>query len=138
MKTRPLYQAIANAITALHNCEARNNPNDDYWLEQLAHFEDLLPSGSGFDSGTIINIVDSTRHKLVLETKFHHMNDAGFYTKWTDHKITVVADMLFGFDLKISGQNHNGIKDYIGELFMTALAEETEPFVGSEHIRSLA
>jgi hypothetical protein len=49
------------------------------------------------------------------------MNQHGFYTGWTEHVVTVLPSLQYGFTLKISGRNHRGIKDYISEVFYDAL-----------------
>ena len=81
-----------------------------------------LPSGSGFDNGTTLNVDKSTSQKLVFETAFHHMDEHGYYTKWTDHTVTV-RPAFQGLDIRVSGRNHNGIKEYIEGCFDHCLEE---------------
>lgn len=82
-----------------------------------------LPSGSGIDSGTRLNWGDSKNGKIVLDLSFHHMNEHGFYTNWTHHKVYVSPCLEFDFSLRIAGQNHNDIKPYLLELYSQILNE---------------
>jgi len=122
-----VYQKIAALIVARNNCI---NPGNVEWFDK--HTERLdeiaknhLPSGSGVDSGTEIDLDRSTEKKIVLNTSYHHMNDGGMYDGWTDHTITATPS-FDGFDLKVSGRDRNQIKDYLGDLFYHALMEEIE------------
>jgi hypothetical protein len=85
---------------------------------------EYLPSGSGFDSGTSIDVEKTTEEKLVFSTAFHHMNDLGYYVGWTEHRVTV-RPSFYGFDIKVSGRNRNDIKDHIAECFDYVLSEAT-------------
>ena len=122
-----VYQKTASLIVARENCA--KNGNDEWFdvhsekLDEIA--KNHLPSGSGVDSGTQVDLDRSTGKKIVLHTSYHHMNDGGMYDGWTDHTITVTPSFL-DFDLKISGRNRNDIKDYLGDLFYHALMEEIE------------
>lgn len=98
----------------------------DRWsdtIEQLC--KDFMPSGSGFDSGTKIDLDASHAEKLVFHTSFHHMNDGGFYDGWTEHTVTVTPSFR-GINIRIGGRNRNDIKDYIHESFDYALCQEIE------------
>jgi hypothetical protein len=113
-----LAERIASRIAARANCERSGNSE---WFqrhgEALEELRAQLPSGSGFDSGTIIDLGKSTAEKIVLQTSFHHMNEYGTYDGWTDHTVTVRASLISGIDLTVSGRNRNGIKEYIHEIF---------------------
>jgi hypothetical protein len=109
---------IASALGALANCEKSGNGFAQTWRGRLSDIErGLLPSGSGFDGGTLI---EPTRDGFELVTSFHHMDDSGFYDGWTDHRIRVRAS-FDGFALSISGRARNGIKEYIADTFAAAL-----------------
>ncbi len=82
------------------------------------------PSGSGIDCGTKINFDASGDTKVVLTTEFHHMNDGGYYDGWTQHTITAVASLRFGFTLKVGGRDRNSIKEYLGDLYHEWLNQE--------------
>ena len=122
---------IANLLAAIVSCETSGNVE---W--QRRHTEsldrivkDTGPSGSGFDIGTEFNYTRSTPDKLIFETSFHHMDQWGGYSRWTDHTITVRASLAWGIDVRVGGRNHNDIKDYVGEVFTSWLenVEDSQP-----------
>ena len=118
----PLYQLIARAGDVLRH--ATNKGNEEWqqaWRELLEQCEELLPSGSGFDSGTRIEHASSS--KIVLRTAYHHMID-GYYDGWTEHTVTVVPNLVYGFDLRVSGRNRNDVKEYIADVFFDVLRQE--------------
>ena len=120
---QPLYRLIARAGEAARYCEKHGNTEwKQAWEELLEKFEELLPSGSGFDAGT--KIEHASASKIVLRTSFHHMNENGYYDGWTEHVITVIPDLVNGFDLRISGRNRNNVKEYIADVFFDALRQE--------------
>ena len=88
--------------------------------------DEVLPSGSGLDAGCIVDLDKSTPNKIVIETSFHHMNDVGYYTKWTDHTITITPSLSRDYEIKIGGRDYKQIKDYIWEVFDNAMKTETE------------
>ena len=121
-----LYRELASLVRARLNCEETGNRE---WFQKYEErIEELvknyMPSGSGFDCGTKIDLDKSTPEKLVFYTDFHHMNEVGYYDGWTEHRITVRPSLAFGFTLTISGRNRNEIKDYIHQAFDCALNEE--------------
>jgi hypothetical protein len=125
---QPVYQQIASLLVAIDNCRRSGNAE---WLakheQRLRNIvAERMPRGSGFDHSTHLWNDDSTPDKLVFGTSFHHMNDVGMYDGWTDHTITMMPSLAFGFVLKISGSDRNDIKDYIAEVFNAALSEEVE------------
>ena len=120
---KKLYQELAQLVDAYHRCEDSGN----MWqvkhrdnIEALA--KNLLPHGSGYDSGTTVNIMKSRRDRLVLHTSFHHMNENGFYCGWTEHDVIVTPSLLFGFELLIKGKDRNQIKEMMYEDFRHALS----------------
>lgn len=123
----PLYQAIARRLHATENCLV--NKNDAWRPKHLAAASQLtrdhMPSGSGIDNGVTLGH-DSKPAKLIFRCAFHHMNEHGFYDGWTDHAVIVTPSLAFGFDLKITGPNRNGIKAYLAETFQHALAATVE------------
>ena len=120
MKT--VLQAIVDLTIALHAArDSRLATRADKLEAQLKEVTDLLPSGSGFDSGTSVESV--SEKKVVFSTAFHHMNEHGGYCGWSDHKVTATA-IFGGFDLTVYGPNKRGIKEYIGDVFHTALSAE--------------
>jgi len=114
-----LYQKLASCLESSANIRALVN----------AH----MPSGSGVDNGTSIDLEKSTTSKLVFHTSFHHMNERGFYDGWTDHTITVRPSLEFGLILKVSGSNRNDINSYLGDLFYECLTIDIDARVPVEH-----
>lgn len=116
-------QAIACALAAQKNClQSGNLEWRDRWGNELHKLTLALPSGSGFDCGTTIMRPESTDRRVVLETSFHHMDDAGGYDGWTAH-LVVVTPSFDGFDLRVTGRNRNDIKEYIADVFYGALGQ---------------
>src|SRR5690242_28193 len=99
---RTLVAAIASAAQARHNCLASNNSEWlDHWTGQLEQYaRNELPSGSGIDSGTKIDLDASNDKIVVLTLGYHHMDENGYYDGWTDHTIRV-RPAFNGIDLTI-------------------------------------
>lgn len=120
-----VYQAIARCLRGLQYSPVPGVT--EMWAERLERIErETLPSGSGFDSGTKVDLESSKPNRIVLETSFHHMNDCGMYDGWTEHKVIVVPDMIYGIDIRITGRDRNGIKYYIGERISDYLHQDYE------------
>lgn len=136
---RYLYSELASLVQARLNCKQRierstYNTADgqtstdvlaEKWLDRhedriSSLIREYMPSGSGFDSGTKIDLDISHMDKLVFTTSFHHMNEFGMYDGWTEHTVTITPSFI-GFNIRISGRNRNDIKGYIGEMFQNAL-----------------
>lgn len=83
------------------------------------------PRGYGFDQGTEL-CETSTPDRLVFLTAFHHMNSTGYYVGWTHHTV-VVTPAFTGFNIRVTGPNKNGIKDYILETFHHWLSTTYKP-----------
>lgn len=127
--SRRLAYAIASLATAIRNCERAGNKEwESRHREKLESLvREYMPSGSGFDSGTTIDLDRTGGERITFNTAFHHMNDAGMYNGWTQHVVTVRPHFIGGLQVKVSGPDRNGIKDYIAESFELALiAEVTE------------
>ncbi len=100
MKT---YQSLAKACGAYHRCvESGNTEWEAKWKAEIDETLEQFPHGSGFDSGTEIDLDASNDEKLVFTTAFHHMNENGMYDGWTEHAITVVPSLGLDFHLKKS------------------------------------
>lgn len=133
MKSRPLFSLIASTLEAYDNC-TRNGATQSQKAEWTARHRDtiydlvenFMPSGSGIDSGTKIDWEQSTPLRLVFNTAFHHMDEMGGYDGWTEHKVIVTPSLTCAFDLKVTGRDRNEIKDYLGEVFNSALSEEID------------
>lgn len=119
---RTLLTEMVAIYQAQENC--RKFGDEEWYAKHTEHLQTLannLPSGSGFDSGTEILLLSST--KAVFETSFHHMDEAGGYDGWTNHIVTV-RPTFTGLDIAVSGRNRNGIKEYIAEEFLYRLEQE--------------
>jgi hypothetical protein len=127
---KPLYMALASLVGAYGRCYLSGNEEwRDKHEERIEALVDRhMPSGSGFDSGTKIQLGRSSEEKLVFATSFHHMNDAGMYDGWTEHDVIVTPSLAFGFKLRITGRNRREIKDYMHEMFDRILHEEVEEY----------
>jgi hypothetical protein len=120
---RYLYSELAAAIEARRNCADRNNQEWLVkWTQRIQQLEQLLPSGSGIDCGTIIDLEQSHAEKLVMRADFHHVY-GGMYDGWTGHIITVTPSFR-GINLRISGRNRNDIKEYLYDTYDYALKQE--------------
>lgn len=122
---RPLFRVIASLVQARLNCIASDNQE---WLGKheeriLSLVKEYMPSGSGIDCGTKIDLDASNADKLVFTLSFHHMDDNGFYDGWTDHTLTVKPSLTSEFDLSFSGRNRNEIKEYLHDVYGESLGE---------------
>ena len=123
-----VYSHIASLLIAIDNCAKAKNIE---WITNHLHSIDNLvksamPSGSGVDSGTKFDFDSSNPNKLVFTFEYHHMDENGYYCNWTDHKAIVTPSLAFGFNLQITGPNKNDIKDYLHDLFHSALSAQFE------------
>lgn len=109
-----LYQKIARVVSQ------KNEPLKGKELKKL---QDLLPSGSGIDYGSVI-LLKSTDKRIEIITSFHHLNEVGFYTQWTDHRIIITPSFEEEITIRITGKNYNSIKDYLYDVFYEALLSE--------------
>ena len=117
----PLYKQISSLLWVL---ESRNIEKDEA-IEQLRLIEkEELPSGSGFDAGTKIDLIRSNPEKLVFFTQFHHMDENGSYTGWTQHMITVTPSFDSSLKVQVNGSYRNAIREYIADEFHSVLSRE--------------
>lgn len=125
-RVRSLYRALASAIEARRSC--LKEPRNEFGLEihdrTIKTCLDLLPRGSGWDSGTDIDLDASHANKLVLFGGYHHMSESGYYQGWTEHTIIVKPSLTSDFDLRITGPNRNDIKDHLYQTFDYALMQD--------------
>ncbi|UCV26740.1 hypothetical protein [Ferribacterium limneticum] len=121
-----LYQKISNLLAARENCIKQGNltwqTNHTEEIEKLV--KNTMPSGSGFDAGTVLDLHTSKPNKLIFSTGFHHMDEHGGYDGWTHHQVVVTPNLQWDFDLRITGPNRNEIKDYIHDQFQNCLSWE--------------
>lgn len=123
-----LAKLLAQTVQARANCVESGNAE---WHGRHSHaihalVRALMPSGSGIDAGTKIDLPASTPDKLVFTTAFHHMDQNGFYDGWTEHTVRVTPT-FGGIDIAISGRNRNDVKDLLHGAFYAALMQDVTP-----------
>lgn len=125
-----LYEALAMMCDARTNCHELGNTDwFETWTERAEELvKEHMPSGSGFDSGTTLDLDESSGAKLVFHTSFHHMDQQGGYDGWTEHQVIVTPSLSRGFNIRVTGRNKNGVKDYIDEVFSAALNLEVNRY----------
>ena len=108
------YSALAQAIQWYNNTteEFKGQAED-----KIKTLEKQLPSGSGVDAGSSVNLKLNTAQKIVIDTAFHHMDGNGYYDGWTEHKIIITPCLKYGYSIRITGKNRNQIKNYLYDLF---------------------
>lgn len=122
------YRRIAGLLQAIENCDKSGNSE---WYQN--HKDSLrsiivnhLPSGSGIDAGTDLDMELSRPNRIVFTFGFHFLDENGMYDGWEDYTLTIKPDLMNGFDMKIQGPNRDGIKDHLYEVFDFALREDIE------------
>jgi len=124
-----LYQELAMAHMAYWNSvKSGNSEWTDRWFDKIEKIVNSLPHGSGIDGETKFNFDMSNDDKLVINSSYHCMNDAGYYDGWIDFSIIITPDWT-GPNVVISGRfraKYADVKDYLEELFYNALVEEFE------------
>lgn len=111
------------------NCDWRKTVAKSYFDEcenRLDRLESMLPSGSGIDAGCKIVREESGSDKVVIAFSWHHMNEDGYYDGWTQHKLIVKPKLWNDFDMRITGRDRGGIKDYLYDLFGEVLKTPTQ------------
>lgn len=117
-------QKLASLVQSMVNCDQSGN-DEWYWKHrELARsiVGHQLPSGSGLDCDVILSD-GSSGERLKLDVGYHHMDQYGGYSKWTYHTIVVTGSLQSGHNVRVTGRDHNGIKEYLEELFDAALRE---------------
>lgn len=123
-----LYKELSSFVDARLTSIKRNN---SVWVKAHTAYirglvKEYMPSGSGFDNGTHIDLDASKPERLKFFTSFHHMTEHGFYDGWTEHIVVVRPSLQFDFILRVSGQNRDGVKDGIYEIFNQSLLTEVK------------
>jgi len=121
-----LYQKFATTTNAIENC--RESGNDEWYdnhVETLNELIDLLPHGSGIDSDWNFNEDRSSEQKVVLHCAYHRMDEYG-YQGWIDFTVTVVPCLMFGCNVRVTGNfgKYQDIKDYLIEIMAGAFVSE--------------
>jgi hypothetical protein len=118
MNTQKINLAKLSAnFSSWKNCVKNNNKMwEDTWKDSIDKQLELLPHGSGLDAGVHFDWKTSTPDKLIFKFSFHHMED-GYYDGWTDHQLILTPAFHTEYNIKITGEDRNDIKDYLYELF---------------------
>ena len=122
------FQKIALCVIARENCIKVGN--HEWKARHEAKIGEILstaPSGSGIDNGITLDLSRSTEERLVLCTSFHHMNEHGMYDGWTEHEVIVKGSLWSDIDVRVTGKDRNGIKDYLSDVFfcwLTSIYED--------------
>lgn len=108
---------LASKVQAYHNCIASNNQEwKDKHEDAINSICEALPHGSGLDGKMQIELPESTSKKLVFFFEYHHMDENGFYSGWTEHNLIITPE--FGnYSMRITGRDRNQTKDYLYDLF---------------------
>lgn len=116
-----VYKEIAALIVAIKNCQKSDNTEwEDRHTKRLRQIQkELLPSGSGFDSGCTIDLDKSTDQRIVIDCPFHEMNETGYYTGWRELRAEVTASLQFDFLVSIKGRMKD--KEYVLQTMVAAL-----------------
>jgi hypothetical protein len=122
--TTKVYQQIASLIQARQNCQQTGNTDWESRHEDRIYslVNEYMPSGSGIDNGTSIDLDASTPEKLVFSFGYHHMNESGYYVGWSEHRLIVTPSLASGFDLRITGRDRDQIKEYLADVYSAALS----------------
>lgn len=128
--SKPLYQQLASLFIAWQNCQTskfhRPDAVDNHREMMTTLVKRYMPSGSGFDVGTAIDLDRTTPECLVFHTSFHPMDEHGFYENWLDFTVTVRPSLAYHIDLEIEGRDRNDIKGYVDEVFHLCLVEPVD------------
>ena len=124
---RSLACHISQLAVAMRNCIASGNKEWKDKHEDALHRiqKNLLPSGSGIDNGTRIDLDKTNGSKVVLTFGFHFMDEHGFYDGWGDF-VAVVKPGFTGLEINIKGRDRQQIKEYLHDVFYHCLSMEYE------------
>jgi len=124
-----VYQAIASALLSRNWAQENNLPMADIWSDRIEELcKNCLPSGSGIDCGTTLDMDKSSPDKLVFNVSFHHMDEWGGYDGWTEHQVIVTPSLWAGMELRIMGRNERDIKEYLADTYREALTAYAPAF----------
>ena len=93
--------------------------------EAEQYVRENFPRGCGIDNGTELD-TGSSANRIVLNVPYHHMDEQGYYDGWTTYRVVVKADLAWGYDMRVTGRDRNGIKGYLAELFAYELGSEAQ------------
>ena len=112
MKTINLTK-LSKSIAAYNQC----NPEwKERALDRIIEMCKDLPHGSGIDAKCDIDIVQSKEDRIVFYFEYHHMDENGYYSGWTEHNL-ILTPTFGSFRMRLTGRDKNGSKDYLYQLW---------------------
>ena len=127
-----LYKKIDCALNAYIGSKKGKNIE---WIQKyivtLSELVNKLPSGAGIDGGNDINLDESKRNRIVIDSGYHCMDECGGYDGWIEYKV-IITPTFFDFDLKIVGRfsdrhgKYADIRGYLEDTYSCALLEVVE------------
>ena len=124
MQDKTLINELASQIDAYMHCQKTGNVEwEAKHKAKIDEYVEALPSGCGIDNGTKLLIDDCKDNLLVLQVGYHHMDDAGGYDGWTEHIVKARPSFIHGIELSISGRDRNAIKEYLYDVYRSALTQ---------------
>ena len=116
-----LYRKLAFLIEWHNRTENGKKQEINDSIKKLVR--DHMPSGSGVDMRTKIDLISCNEKRIVFNFSFHHMNENGLYDGWTEHTL-IIKPSFTDFDMSITGRNQNDIKEYFYDVYNEALNQE--------------
>lgn len=125
-----LYAELARTIGAFKRCDDANEWKER-WKEYISELvEEYFPSGSGFDNGCTLDLDASSEEKLIISAPYHAMDSNGYYSGWVNYRIAVRASLAFGAIVRVSGPSHDGLKEYVADVFHNVLFSDISSKTG--------
>lgn len=125
--SKTLVQKLASKIQAYHNCV--QSKNTEWQARHESDIENLaneLPRGAGINGKTSIDLERSNgKQYIVISSKFHYMDDDGYYAGWFYFDITIIANLdgYPDFNFAITSNDTDIDDDEINFLFGDYLVE---------------
>lgn len=122
---------IAELVEARENCRKAGNAEwYDRHTDALSEvIRDHLPRGAGIDAGCVLCLASCKRDRIVIDVPFHVMNESGYYIGWRTFKV-VARPAFQSIDLKVTGRDVTGTRDYLADLFHEALTRRIDIVAG--------
>lgn len=127
---RPIYAAMAEAITAYQNCVAKGNELwANRWLDRLKQLENLLPvgSGSGFFDVHLFALY-RFKEEIRIDLSYLFTDEHGVYDGYRDYQVVIKPSLFLGVKLTVKGRDRNDIKTYIRDVYYQALTSESPDY----------
>jgi hypothetical protein len=106
-RTTPLYQRLSALLLQRENC-AKAVPRNDTWFDIATSriielVREFMPSGSGFDNGTELDLDRSTSEKLVFVVVRSH----GFIYNISSYVVSDDLDRIAAENCQCGGNHGN-------------------------------